>query len=363
MNIVKLIEKGEDALKKKNFDYAIEILLQAVSFAPNNRRAREALRKAELKKHEHAYPGAAALAIFGLPAKLGMMFSSKKTNPEGYMMACEKYLTKDPKSKRVNMALGEAAAIGGHVDTAILAYETVTEHHPNDVTALKMLGNLLRRNGQINEAHAVFDKAVRLAPQDQEALKSRKNLAAEASLKETGFETARSSRDLVRDKDAAGKLEAETRIHKTEDDLASQHAELQARSDKEPDNVDLLQRLADVCKRMKDWDGAFAALDKGREAQGQGQRIKERHQRQGPGKATREAAPVSLPHRQATAARLLAGVARAPMRTRTSLQEAVRERQQGARQTGGDSEEAGLRGGETARRGARPPRVDGLGRR
>ena len=95
-------------------------------------------------------------------------------------------------------------------NSAIMAYETVVEHHPNEVAALKMLGNLLWKNGQISEAHATFDKAVRVNPQDQEAIKARKNLAAEASLKETGFETARSSRDLVRDKDAAGKLEQET---------------------------------------------------------------------------------------------------------------------------------------------------------
>ena len=117
MNINKLIEKGEDAQKKKNFDYAIEIFLQAVSFAPNNRRAREGLRTAELKKYEHSYPSAGLVAVFGFPARLGMLVAglSKKSNPEGYMMACEKFLTKDPKNKKVNRPLGAAAAQAGHL--------------------------------------------------------------------------------------------------------------------------------------------------------------------------------------------------------------------------------------------------------
>jgi len=264
MNIVKLIEKGEDALKKKNFDYAIEILLQAVSFAPNNRRAREALRQAELKKYEHAYPSAGLVAIFGLPARIGMFFAglSKKSNPESYMMACEKFLMKDPKNKKVNMALGEAAAIGGHLDTAIFAYETAAEHHPADVSALKQLGSLLWKNGEIKRAHETYDKVVRLAPRDQEAIKARKNLAAESSLKETGFETARSSQDLIKDKDVAGKLEKKSRLYQTDADLTTQRKQIEEQVAAAPDNVELLQDLAEICQKMKDWDGAIAAMDK-----------------------------------------------------------------------------------------------------
>ena len=264
MNIAKLIDKGEEALKKKNFDYAIEILLQAVSFGPNNRRARELLRQAELKKYEHAYPSKGLVAVFGFPAKLGMVVAglSKKTNPEACMMACEKFLTKDPKNKAANMALGDAAAVGGHLDVAIFAYETASEHSPGDPGALKKLGQLLWKNGQISEAHNVYDKVVRLRPQDQEAVKARKNLAAEMSLKETGFESARSSRDLVKDKDAAGKLEQETRIYQTDSDLESRRAQIEKKVEAEPNDTGALQDLADVAKRLKDWDAALAAMDR-----------------------------------------------------------------------------------------------------
>jgi tetratricopeptide (TPR) repeat protein len=264
MNIAKLLEKGEDALKKKNFDYAIEILLQAVSFAPNSREAREMLRKAELKKYEHAYPSAALVAVFGFPAKLGMFVAglSKKGNPEGFMMACEKFLTKDPKNKKVNMALGDAAAAAGHLQAAILAYETATEHHAEDADILKRFGALLWKDGQIRRAHEMYDRAVRLSPHDQDAIKARKNLAAEASLKETGFETARSSRELVKDKDALGKIEQEARLHRTDEDLATQRKELEARVAAGASGSEVLLELVQVCKRMKDWDAAGATLDR-----------------------------------------------------------------------------------------------------
>jgi tetratricopeptide (TPR) repeat protein len=268
MNVTKLIEKGEDALKKRNFDYAISIFLEAVSFAPNERRAREGLRKAELKKYEHAYPSPVMAAIFGLGARFGMLFSSlsKKTSPEGFMMACERYLTKDPKNYRVNMALGDAAALGGHRDAAIFAYETAAEHNPDDVAALKKLAHLLWKTGHIKKAHEVYDRVVALAPKDQEAIKARKNVAAEASLKETGFETAASSRDLVKDKEAAGRIEQEGRLFQTEEDLDTQLAALEKQVEERAGDVDVLRKLADVHVKRGDYDKALEAMDRAIEA-------------------------------------------------------------------------------------------------
>jgi tetratricopeptide (TPR) repeat protein len=204
------------------------------------------------------------VAIFGLGARLGMAVAglSKKSNPEGFMMACERYLTKDPKNKNVNIALGEAAASAGHLDAAILALETASEHHPNDTVALKKLGHLLWKNGEINRAHGVFDKVVKLNPQDQEALKSRKNLAAEASLKETGFETADSSRDLVKDKDAAGKIEREARLYASETDLERKREKIETLLEKEPENIALFQDLALVLEKQGDHKAAMETMDR-----------------------------------------------------------------------------------------------------
>ena len=264
MNIPNLIDQGEQAYTKRNYDYAITLLLEAVNFGPNNRKARELLRRSELKKHEANYPNAALVVIFGLPKKIGMFFAGlgKKSNPEAYMMACERFLTIDPKNKSVNLALGDAAALAGHNESAIVAYETAAEHHPGDVTALKKLGNLLWKTGEIKRAHEVFTEAVELDPKDQDAVKARKNVAAEASLKETGFETAGSSRDLIKDKEEATDLERGERMHQTEDDLVVQLREVEGKLATDPDNVELLQDLAEIAQKQKQWDVAIDALEK-----------------------------------------------------------------------------------------------------
>ena len=254
MNINKLIEKGEDAHKKRNYDYAISIFMEAVNIAPNSRRAREGLRTAQLKKREPSYPSGLAIAMFGMGARIGMFFSglSKKGNPEGYMMACEKYLCLDPKNNSVNMALGDTAMRAGHLDAAILSFETAAENNPEDVAALNKLAALYHRTGELEQAHETYNRVVDLSPKDQEALKARKNVAAEASLKDTGFETAKSSQDLVKDKGALARLEQESRIFQTGADLKSQAAHLEGRIKDDPDNPDLFQDLAEVQVKQKD---------------------------------------------------------------------------------------------------------------
>ncbi len=264
MNVDKLIEQAQGAVKKRNYDYAISIFLEAVNFAPNNREAREGLRAAELRKYEAGYPSKLAIFFGTLGNKFGILLArlGRKGNPEGYMMACEKYLVKDPKSLKVSMALGDAAAMAGHLESAIVAYNNAAEHHPEDITALKHLGALLWKRGDIREAHDVFDRVVRIDGRDQEALKSRKNLAAEISLKETGFERATSSRDLVKDKGAAGRLERDTRMHRSEADLSSEEEGLLKKLEEEPENVDVLLDLAEVYEKQKAWDKAVDALDR-----------------------------------------------------------------------------------------------------
>jgi tetratricopeptide (TPR) repeat protein len=264
MNIAKLVENGENLLKKRNYEGAVAIFMQAVHLAPNNRKAREGLRSAQLKRREGSYPNPVAVAIFGLPAKIGMFFAglSKKSNPEGYMEACEKFLSIDPKNKGVNMALGDAAASAGHLEAAIVAYQTAAEHNPDDVTALNKLAGLYHRTGDLAKAHETYNRVVELDPKDQEAIKARKNVAAEASLKDTGFERAESSMELVKDKQALASLEADARLHQTADDLGEQQRKLEERLEKEPSNVDLLQDLAEVQKKQHDWEGALASMDK-----------------------------------------------------------------------------------------------------
>jgi tetratricopeptide (TPR) repeat protein len=276
MNINKLIEKADQAFKKRNYDYAITVLMEAISFAPNNRKARELLRKSSLKKHEQNYPNAIMVGIFGIPKRIGMFFSGlgKKSNPEAYMMACERFLMLDPKNKRVNIALGDSAAHANHVDAAIVAFETAAEFNPDDVEAIKRLGNLYWRNGEIQRAHDTFTRAVELNPKDQDAVKARKNVAAEASLKETGFETAGSSRDLVKDKEEATELERGQRIQQTDEDLTGRRRKIEEKLAADPENVELMQDFAEIAQKQKEWDTAIGALEKAMAAKPGDQAIK-----------------------------------------------------------------------------------------
>ncbi|MHC4830558.1 MAG: hypothetical protein ACYTFT_09435, partial [Planctomycetota bacterium] len=50
----KLFDKAAQAVKRRNYDYAIELFLQELTRDPNNADARRALRAAEMKKFQES---------------------------------------------------------------------------------------------------------------------------------------------------------------------------------------------------------------------------------------------------------------------------------------------------------------------
>ena len=89
----------------------------------------------------------------------------------------------------------------------------------------------------------------------------RKNLAAEAALKMSGYETAKSSRELIKDKDVAGRLERDTRLQLTEQDATDEAARLRAEVAKNPaGSLRTRMRLAEVLLQKGDSEGSLVEL-------------------------------------------------------------------------------------------------------
>ena len=90
----------------------------------------------------------------------------------------------------------------------------------------------------------------------------RKNLAAESALKTSGYETAKSSRDLIKDKDVAGRLERDTRLQMTNQDATDEAARLRADIEKNPAGaLRTRMRLAEVLHQKGDLAGSLIELE------------------------------------------------------------------------------------------------------
>jgi tetratricopeptide (TPR) repeat protein len=94
------------------------------------------------------------------------------------------------------------------------------------------------------QALEIFNKIAQINPGDLEALKRAKDMAATATMKQGGWETAKSYRDLIKDKDEAKLLEQKGRTFKDLATIEGQLAELSQEYEANSASVDIVRRIA-----------------------------------------------------------------------------------------------------------------------
>ena len=57
MDVDKHIEKADEALKRRNYEFAINLYQQLLTIDPNNLRARKGLFEAAIKNHDRKHAG------------------------------------------------------------------------------------------------------------------------------------------------------------------------------------------------------------------------------------------------------------------------------------------------------------------
>ena len=101
-----------------------------------------------------------------------------------------------------------------------------------------------------------------MAPNDPAIGQALKNLAAQQTMDEQGYEKIEqgegSYRDILRDKTQAAALEQEQRQVKTGDVASELIREYRARLETEPNNKKLLQQIAELHTQRKEYDEALA---------------------------------------------------------------------------------------------------------
>ncbi len=239
VDISSQVAKADQAAAQRKYDMAIEIYLRALEIDPDHRGARRGVRLAELKRLEHSYPSGFAVRAQTMHLR-GMMLSPKA---EQKIAACEAYLKIDPKNTDIAHTLAKACELGGHPNGAIGVYEAIIELAPKDVPAYVNAGRLLA----VKDPQAglkLLETALKLDPKNPDALKLRKDLAAELSIKRTGFEGARTTHDLLRDKEGSKDLDAAQRMHRSTEETGDIITRIKRQLEGAPNDARLLRQLA-----------------------------------------------------------------------------------------------------------------------
>ncbi|MDP6850966.1 MAG: hypothetical protein QGH51_07995 [Planctomycetota bacterium] len=195
MDLKKHLDRAEQALHRGQADFSAELCDQVLDFAPGEARAAELLAKSlvqmGVKKSLLGKLGAG-------PAGLAAGLSKITKNPDAEARARRRAFLKDPGDISKGCAWAEALERAGYAGAALGAYGALSE---SDVTAAKQAGALAHAQGEVDLALEYYQRALDVDPRDTDALRARKNLAAEQALRTNRYDEADSALDLLVDMD------------------------------------------------------------------------------------------------------------------------------------------------------------------
>ncbi len=261
-----LYEKGVAAIQRNNLDYAIPLLMQVLTVEPGFFEARQALRAAQFKKGGTGGGGGTGFfkkmigGAASQPALAKAQLSMRK-NPAEALQAAEEILNSDAQNTGAHKLVIDAAQALGFLRTATLSLEILYKMNPKDRDLAMQLAASYTEAGNIEKAENVYSDILRQRPNDPEALQLLKNVTAQKTMKEGGYEAVAeaggSYRDLLRDKEEAAQLEQSNRMVQSDDRSDSLLREYESRLAAEPGNMKLARNIAEILVQKKDYARAL----------------------------------------------------------------------------------------------------------
>lgn len=255
-------QKGTTALERQNVEYALSILEQVVQRDPAFLEARQALRAAQIKKHG-ASTGFFKKVLGGASSspQLAKGQLALRKNPLEAMVLAEQILSGDPNSVAGNKLLAEAALGADLPRTACFALEMARRVAPKDQDIQRRYAQALTTAGEIDKAEAVYMELLRANPSDPELSMEYKNLSAQKTMTQQGYEALAdgtgSYRDILANKEEAVSLEQAGRQVKTEDVGARLLKQYESQLELQPDNLKIVRSIAELHVDRKDYDLAL----------------------------------------------------------------------------------------------------------
>ena len=206
-------DKAGKVAETKNYDYAIDMYLQGLRYAP------DALTEGHLPLAE------LALHRQGPDNKKPTMMERVKRlrgkTPLEQMLNAEYLFTKDPEHIPYAEAMLKAALAGGYDKTAgwiaNLIFQTLNASKNSSAQTYILLKDAYKTLEQFDKAIAALQRAVRLRPDDGELADEYKNLSAELTMARGKYDGEGDFRKSIKDREGQEKLQAQAGVIKTED--------------------------------------------------------------------------------------------------------------------------------------------------
>jgi tetratricopeptide (TPR) repeat protein len=190
--------KGNQALAKGNFDYAIEMYRKAVQLGPDNLSFRQSLRGAEYKKYDDNKSGAklAGVRLTGTRNTIRKL-RGKKEWP-AMDQAAEEGLMLNPWDAQLNADVGEACYNLGYSEVAEFSYERAVESDAENKGFLQSLMEINKDRGNYKKAIECAKRLTKLEPNNGKLRAQLTGLEAEQVMDRGGYDGAKSTQEVRR---------------------------------------------------------------------------------------------------------------------------------------------------------------------
>lgn len=250
IQIEKLYKRTEEALKKKNYDLAIEMLKnQILKFTPDDVKARKLLRGTVKEKHKtHGAPSKGQVMSKGIGARAKIKIAQMSKKWDVVIEEAENYLLVDPENVGILYILGEACLNAGYTDTAIFVFENIYQVEPTHIKSLMKLSEVYKTKESFDKAMFYCQKALQVNPNDAEISREIKRIAAQKTSKV--YVGADSTQDLIKDKEKARELEKKQKNIRTEEDALDAIDIIEKQLRESPENKRLLREASELYLRL-----------------------------------------------------------------------------------------------------------------
>lgn len=261
-DVRQIFQKGNDALIRENYDYAVDLLTQVMDREPTFYEGRKALRIAQTKKSgggggffKKAWSSASASPLVA-KGQLAL-----RRDPVEALSIAEQILNSDPSSSAGHRLIAEAAIAMDMPRTAVMSLDILFRNSPKDKNIAIQYANMLAEIGEAQKAERLLMELSRLMPSDPDLHQALKDLSARKTLNEGGYEAIAdgkgSYRDILKNEKEAVALEQANRVQKSEDQGQNLLNEYLTRLKTEPNNLRLVRNVADLYVEKKRFDLAL----------------------------------------------------------------------------------------------------------
>ena len=256
--------RGRQALETGKYELAVDMLMEAVSAAPDILETRKLLRAAQIanfRKNGKA----------GFGAKLGYMMARqkimglvKKGKGVEAMAEAEKLLKQNPLDPDNIECAVKAAESAGKADHAAISIEAAYECSNKDASLLERVATYYTMAKRWDKARDAYQKLAAMKPGDQVVMQKLKDCEARATMNSGWEQTAGKKggfQNLIANKEQAAKLDAANKAVVSGDDAELLIQEKLKQIEAEPKNMNARRALARIYIQSKRFYEAIEALE------------------------------------------------------------------------------------------------------